>query len=114
VVRTGTAGLSREACIVIERQLRVLAATAALVVATLGVLAWSLTAGSAVAAATTRLRSGAFHTQLVSHVSPSANTVSSGLALHGTDVMAAVVGVMAILSVAFLIVTFIRRRVTAA
>jgi hypothetical protein len=81
--------------IVIERQVRVIAAVLGMV--TLGATAWSVTAGAAVASATTRLRSGNFHAQLVSHV------------LKGSDVMAAIVGIMAAPAVAF-----IRRRITAA
>jgi hypothetical protein len=94
------------------RQLRVFAAMAGS--ATVGALMWLVTAGSTLASATTRLRSGSLHAQLVSHVTPGTNSVSSSLGLHGTDVMAAIVGAMAVLSVAFLIVTFIRRRVTTA
>jgi hypothetical protein len=96
---------------VIERRVRVIAAMVGLV--TFGAAAWAVTAGAAVASAATRLRSGSLHAQLVSHVSPGANSVPSGLVLKGTDVMAAVVAIMAVLAVAFLIVTFIRRRVTA-
>lgn len=85
---------------------------------TLAVLIWTLTAGSAVASASTRLRSGTLHAQLVSHVSggtgAGANTVSSGLALKGSAVMAAIVGVLALCAFAFLVVTLIRRRVTVA
>jgi hypothetical protein len=96
---------------VIERSIRVIATLVG--VATLGAAAWLVTAGAAVASASTRLRSGTLHAQLVSHVSPGASAVSSGLGLRGSDVMSAVVATMAVLAVAFLIVTFIRRRVTA-
>ena len=68
---------------------------------------WSVTAGPAVASASTRLRSGTIHAQLVSHVSPGAN----GLAIKGSSVMAGVVAALAVFALAFLIVTFIRRRV---
>jgi hypothetical protein len=98
--------------VVIVRQLWVWAATAA--TATLGALAWSLTAGSGVASASTRLRSGSIHAQLASHVAGGANALSSGLNLNGAGVMAAIVGALAVSSVAFLVVTFIRRRVTLA
>jgi hypothetical protein len=112
-VRSGTSGFWQgRLAIVIERQVRVIAALVG--VATLGAAAWLLTAGAAVASASTRLRSGNLHAQLVSHVSPGASAVSSGLGLKGSDVMAAVVATMAVLAVAFLIVTFIRRRITAA
>ena len=43
-----------------------------------------------------------------------ANTVPAGVALTGSGVMAAVVGALALFSLAFLVVTLIRRRVTAA
>jgi hypothetical protein len=83
---------------------------------TLAALIWTLTAGSAVASASTRLRSGTLHAQLVSHVSAGSgtNAVSSGLALKGSAVMAAIVGVLALCAFAFLVVTLIRRRVTVA
>ncbi len=93
----------------IVRQLRVF-----MVAATLGALLWSVTAGSAVASAATRLRSGTVHAQLASHVTAGANTVPASLGLKGTGVMAAVVGVLALFALAFVIVTLIRRRVTPA
>jgi hypothetical protein len=78
----------------------------------------TVAAGSAVASASTRLRSGALHAPLVSHVATGAgggaNALSPGLALKGSAVMAAIVGVLAPCALAFLIVTFIRRRVTTA
>jgi hypothetical protein len=80
----------------------------------LAAVTWMVTAGSAVASASTRLRSGTLHAQLVSHVSGGANAVSSGLTLKGSAVMAAIVGVLALCAFAFLVVTLIRRRVTAA
>jgi hypothetical protein len=77
---------------------------------------WTVTAGSAVASASTRLRSGTLHTQLVSHVSAGAgtgaNAISSGLPLKGSAVISAIVGVLALCALAFLVVTLIRRRVT--
>jgi hypothetical protein len=81
---------------------------------TLAALVWMLTAGSAVASASTRMRSGTLHAQLVSHVSAAtgANAVSSGLPLEGSAVTAAIVGVLALCAFAFLVVTLIRRRVT--
>ena len=84
--------------------------------ATSAAIIWILTAGSAVASASTRLRSGILHTQLVSHVSAGtgANAVSSGLTLKGSSVIAAIVAVLALLAFAFLLVTLIRRRVSAA
>jgi hypothetical protein len=93
--------------IMIVRQLGVLVSAA-----TFGVLLWSVSAGSAVASAATRLRSGAVHAQLASHVTAGANTVPASLGLKGTGVMAAVVGVLALFALAFVVVTLIRRRVT--
>ena len=98
----------------IVRQLRVLILATAVAAATVGTLIWSVTAGSALASASTRLRSGTLHAQLVSHVTPGANTVQGGMALTGSGVMAAVVGALALFAVAFLLVTLIRRRVTTA
>jgi hypothetical protein len=98
---------------VIVRQLRVLGLAAMVAVATVGALIWSVTAGSALASATTRLRSGTLHAQLVSHVAAGANTVPTGVALTGSGVMAAVVGALALFALAFLIVTLIRRRIAA-
>jgi hypothetical protein len=91
------------------RQLRVWAALMGAALVT-----WSVTAGSAVASASTRLRSGTIHAQLVSHVSTGGNAVSSGLTIKGSSVMAGVVAALAVFALAFLIVTFIRRRVTVA
>jgi hypothetical protein len=96
---------------VIVRQLRFLALAAMVGVATVGAFLWSVTAGSAVASASTRLRSGTVHAQLASHVS---HAVPAGLQIEGSGVMAAIVGVLAVSSVAFLIVTFVRRRITVA
>jgi hypothetical protein len=92
-----------------QRQRRVL-----LGAATLGAFLWSISAGSGVASATTRLRPGALHAQLVSHVSAGANAVPAGISLKGTGVMAAIVGVLALFALAFLVVTLIRRRITPA
>ena len=96
----------------IQRPVRVIGAMVGLVA--LGAAAWSVTAGAAVAAGVTRLRSGSLHAPLASHVSPGTNAISSGLVLEGSDVIAAIVGTMAVLAVAFMVVTFIRRRVTVA
>jgi hypothetical protein len=99
---------------VIVRQFRVLVLAAMVTVATAGALIWSVTAGSALASAATRLRSGALHAQLVSHVTAGANTAPAGAALTGSGVMASVVGALALFALAFLVVTLIRRRITAA
>jgi hypothetical protein len=99
---------------VIVRQVRVLVLAAMVAAATVGALVWSVTAGSALASAATRLRSGTLHAQLVSHVSAGANTAPAGVTLTGSGVMAAIVGALALFALAFLVVTLIRRRVTAA
>jgi hypothetical protein len=75
--------------------------------ASVGVLVWSLTVGTAVASAASRLRSGS-HGQAVSHLS---NPDPSGLVLRGANVTAGIVGVLAVLALLFLVVTLIRRRV---
>jgi len=74
-------------------------------------LAWSVTVGAAAASAASRLRSGTLHAQLVSRVTPAGTTSSPHL--FGSGVMAAIVGGLALLALAFLVVTLIRRRVTA-
>ena len=93
------------------RQLRVFAGK--VVVTTAGTLAWSLMAGCAVASAVTQGRSGSRHAPLLSHVTPGRSTASSGF-LTGSDIMGGVVGALAVLALAYLIVTFIRHRVTLA
>jgi hypothetical protein len=80
--------------------------------AALAVMVWSVTTGTAAASASTRLRSGAVHAQLASHVATGGNAVSSGISLKGSGVMAGIVGALAVFALAFLVVTFIRRRVT--
>jgi hypothetical protein len=85
--------------------------------AALASAAWLVTAGASVASASTRLRSGTLHAQLVSHVASGtsgANSVTSGLALKGSGVMAGLVAALAVFALAFLVVTFIRRRVSTA
>jgi hypothetical protein len=76
-----------------------------------GVLAWLATAGSAMATAATRFRSGGVRGRLVSHVSPVGPGARSGLVPTGADAMAMVVAVMAAVALIFLIVTLVRRRV---
>jgi hypothetical protein len=79
--------------------------------AAIGAFAWFLTEGASCAGATTRYRSGTFRTQLVSHYGAGANgQASAGIVPTGADVMASLVLVMAVLALAFLVVTFIRRR----
>ena len=91
------------------RQLRVRAAMVGVAAAT--TWTWTVALCSAAASASTRLRSGSLHAQLASRVTPAGGTTPAGL-LAGSDVMAGVVGALAVLSLAYLIVTFIRRRAT--
>jgi hypothetical protein len=95
----------------VVRKLRVMAAMVG--VAAAATCALSVVMGSTLASASTRLRSGSLHAQLVSHVTPVGNTAPSGV-IAGSNVIAAIVGTLAILALAFLVVTFIRRRVTIA
>jgi hypothetical protein len=76
-----------------------------------GAMAWVLMAGAGVADAATHYRSGRVRASLLdasTRVAP--NGSSSGLHLTGPDVMAAFVGLMAVLAFLFLVVTLIRRR----
>jgi hypothetical protein len=86
----------------------------ALSLATTCAVAWSVTVGTGVAAAAARTRSGALHSRLfdaTARVAPNGSS-SSRLHLTGPNVMASFVGLMAVLAFVFLVVTFIRRRVT--
>ena len=83
--------------------------------ATVGAVIWSVTAGSALASAS--------HPAPLGHPARAAGEPRRrrgqhrrrpGLALKGSGVMAAVVGALALFALAFLVVTFIRRRITAA
>ncbi len=94
------------------RQVRALAATVGLAV--VAGCALGLILGTTVASATTRLRSGTLHSQLASHVPAGAGAAPPDLALTGANVTAAVVGTMALLALAFIVVTLIRRRITTA
>lgn len=79
---------------------------------TTGAAALVLTSGAGVADAAARLRSGTRAHLLDSSARIAPNGVGSpGLHLTGPTVMAAVVGLMAVLAFAFVVVTFIRRRV---
>ncbi len=92
------------------RLLRVLTSRVAL--ALTGACALALFAGASCASATTRLRSGGLHDRLVSHVTTGQNAVASNPALTGANITAAIVGALALLSLAFVVVTLIRRRIT--
>ncbi len=72
----------------------------------------AFTAGTTVAGAATRFRSGSVRNQLA-ETTHTANGAGS-LGLTGPSVMASVVGLMAVLALVFLVVTFVRRRVTLA
>jgi hypothetical protein len=75
----------------------------------------AVVAGTSVASAATRYRSGSVRSQLAStsHLATS-GAASGGLPLTGPTVMASVVGLMALLAMVFIVVTFIRRRITLA
>ncbi len=94
------------------RSLRTLASRVAPALTGACALALALVAGTSCASASTRLRSGGLHDQLASHVTTGRTGVPSDLALTGANITAAVVGALALLSLAFLIVTLIRRRIT--
>jgi hypothetical protein len=79
----------------------------------IGVCSLVVRVGTAAASTTTRLRSGNLHAQFTSHVSPSSNPVSSGLSLTAANITATVVGALALLALGFVVVTLIRRRITA-
>jgi hypothetical protein len=70
---------------------------------------WAVTTGSAMASAATQYRPGT----LLGHVTASGANAASASVQTGPNVMAAVVGLMAVLAFAFLVVTFIRRRSSA-
>jgi hypothetical protein len=81
--------------------------------ATTGAVSWAMVAGTAVADAATRSRSGAIHGRLLdsaTRIATNSGAASSGLHLTGLDVMAGFVGLMAVLAFGFLVVTLIRRR----
>jgi hypothetical protein len=79
--------------------------------ATTCAVAWAVIAGTGVADAATRFRSGAVHAQLLdatSRIAP--NGAASGKHVTTPDVMAAFVALMAVVAMLFLVVTLIRRR----
>jgi hypothetical protein len=100
------------------RLLRVLASTVALALtgacacACAFALSLALVAGSASASGTTWLRSGSLHTQLASHVTTGQTAVPPELSLTAVNITATVVGTLALLSLAFVVVTLIGRRIT--
>jgi hypothetical protein len=81
-------------------------ATAVIAALTLGTLS------SVPAGATTRLRSGTLHAQLAGHISSATGTGAHAgpLVLAGANVMAIVVGVLAVAAFIYMVVTLIRRR----
>jgi hypothetical protein len=79
--------------------------------ATTCAVAWVVVAGTGVADATTRLRSGAVHARLLDETSRiAANGAASGRHVTAPDVMASFVALMAVVAMLFLVVTLIRRR----
>jgi hypothetical protein len=60
------------------------------------------------ASAAPHVRATVLHAQLANHLS-STSTASSGAVLTNSDIMATVVGLLAVLALAFMVVTFIRR-----
>ncbi len=77
------------------------------------VLLW-IAADATVAGATTRYRSGIVRAQLVNHVTAGGSTAPAGYVANGADVIAGMVAVAGLLAFAFIVVTLIRRRSTAA
>lgn len=101
--------LAREA-IAVQRQVRKVAVT--LSYASICALAWAVTGGMEVASAATRSRSGGVRALLLdssTRVAPN-GTAAPGLHLASAYVMAAFVGLMAVVAMLFLVVTFVRRR----
>lgn len=92
------------------RHLRKLATTFSAV--TVCAVTWMAMAGTDVASASTRYRSGTIHAQLLDSSSRIAlnGGVRSGI-YTGSDVMAGFVALLAVLAVLFLVVTLSRRRV---
>jgi hypothetical protein len=96
----------------VQRQFRKVAVT--LTVAGTCALAWVATVGIEAAGAATRLRSGNVRARLLdssARVAPNGNA-APGLHLAGSYAMAAFVGLMAVVAMLFLVVTFVRRRAT--
>jgi hypothetical protein len=95
----------------VQRQVRKVAVR--LSFASICALAWAMTAGMELAGAATRSRSGSIRTQLLdSSTSATNGTAALGLHLAGSDVMAAFVGLMAVVAMLFLVITLVRRRTT--
>jgi hypothetical protein len=63
-----------------------------------------------VASASTSARVAAPHVQLVGRISSTGASPASGGVFSGADIMAGVVGLLAIMAFFFMIVTFARRR----
>jgi hypothetical protein len=79
---------------------------------TVGALGWIATAGSSIASAATTSRLSA-HTFGAAHLT-SVSSGASTQAVQGADIMAGIVGGLAFLALAFVIMTFVRRRVVVA
>jgi hypothetical protein len=95
------------------RWLRILASTGGLVLGLAVACALVVLPGTLTAAAKTRSRSGNLHAQFTSHVAPASNPVTAGLSLTAANVTATIVGALALVALAFVVVTLIRRRITA-
>jgi hypothetical protein len=80
--------------------------------AVVAILGWAATAGGSVVALHTRSRSGLVRDQLVSHVASSGSTAPSIVPTSAEMIAAAVAG-MALVAMAFVVVTLLRRRVVA-
>jgi hypothetical protein len=104
------------------RQQRVIASLARIAATTLGALALlpalaialAIDLGTAPAGATTRLRSGTLHAEFASHVASTAGAGGGALSTAGADVTAIIVATLALLALAFIVVTLIRRRISPA
>jgi hypothetical protein len=89
--------------------------TAAISLVAVAAVACLATAGAAAAGAAKPPGGGLARAQLIGRFSPhGASSPVPGLASSGSEVMAAVVATLAVLALAFLIVTFSRRRMTSA
>jgi hypothetical protein len=89
--------------------------TAAISLVAVAVVAYLVTAGADVVGATRPARRGLTHARLVGRFAPNgASGPVPGLGSSGSEVIAAFVATLAVLSLAYLIVTFVRRKTTSA
>jgi hypothetical protein len=95
----------------VQRQIRKIAVTLSL--ATTCSVVWMTIAGSGAAGAAARFRSGGVRAQLLdsaTRIAPNGTAAPGHIA--GSDVMAAFVGLMAVVAMLFVVVTLVRRRGT--